>query len=310
MRRSQLRVLLCGALVALSLIVTPGCGRGPASQSTQRNARPPQRIVSISPSVTEILYGVGAWPQVVAVSQYCTYPDDVVNKPRINGWGTTNLEQVTVLKPDLVIGVDAQEPFLGEKLRELGIRSMFVKSQNLADILASIGEIGMAAGHEREATELAEQVRTEINEVRTKATGHSRPRVLCVVDRVPGTLRDVYVATRGSFLDELIDVAGGKSIAPPAAYGYGYALITKEAILSLNPDVIIEMVQGSKGKFAENPGEVWRELSEVSAVRNGRIHSVKDPTAIHPSQFIGRTARLYAHYIHPEVFPDVSDESQ
>jgi iron complex transport system substrate-binding protein len=260
--------------------------------------------------VTEILYGVGAWPQVVAVSQYCIYPDDVVNKPRVNGWGSTNLEQVTMLKPDLVIGVDAQEPFVGEKLRALGIRSMFVKSQNLADILAAIREVGSAAGHEREAAELAEHIKNGIDEVRTKATGRSRPRVLCVVDRVPGTLRDMYVATSGSFLDELIGVAGGESIAPPAAYGYGYALITKEAILSLNPDVIIEMVQGSKGKFAENPGEVWRELAEVSAVRNGRIHSVKDPTVVHPSQFIGRTARLYAHYIHPEVFPDVSDKSQ
>src|SRR5215211_1241966 len=106
MRRSQLGVLLCSVLVALSLIVTPGCGRGPASQSAQRDAPPPQRIVSISPSVTEILYGVGAWPQVIAVSQYCSYPDDVVNKPRVSGWGSTNLEQVTALKPDLVIGVD------------------------------------------------------------------------------------------------------------------------------------------------------------------------------------------------------------
>jgi iron complex transport system substrate-binding protein len=310
MWQSQLKGFLCSALVALSLVVTPGCGRGPAPQSTQRDAPPPQRIVSISPSVTEILYGVGAWSQVIAVSQYCSYPDDVVNKPRISGWGSTNLEQLTALKPDLVIGVDAQVPFLGEKLRALGIRAMFVKSQNLADVFAAIREVGSAAGHEREAAELAEQIKTGIEEVRTKATGRSRPRVLCVVDRVPGTLRDMYVATRGSFLDELIGVAGGESIVPPAAYGQGYALITKEAILSLNPDVIIEMVQGSKGKFAENPGEVWRELAEVSAVRNGRIHSVKDLTAIHPSQFIGRTARLYAHYIHPEVFPDVPDNSQ
>jgi iron complex transport system substrate-binding protein len=310
MRRSQLGVLLCSALVALWLIVTPGCGSDPASRSAQRDAAPPQRIVSISPSVTEILYGVGAWSQVIAVSQYCSYPDDVVNKPRVNGWGSINLEQVTALKPDLVIGVDAQEPLVGEKLGALGIRSMFLKSQNLAGILTAIREVGSAAGHEREAAELAEQIKTGIDEVSAKATGRSRPRVLCVVDRVPGTLRDMYVATRGSFLDELIGIAGGESIAPPTAYGYGYALITKEAILSLNPDVIIEMVQGSKGKFAENPGEVWRELAEVSAVRNSRIHSVRDPSAIHPSQFIGRTARLYAHYIHPEVFPDVPDKLQ
>src|SRR5260221_11764477 len=91
----------------------------------------PQRIVSLSPSVTEILYGIGAWPQVIAVSQFCTYPDDVKNKPRVNGWDKTNLEQVMALKPDFVIGVDAQEPFLKDKLTGLGMRSLFVKSQNL-----------------------------------------------------------------------------------------------------------------------------------------------------------------------------------
>src|SRR4029078_3777389 len=91
----------------------------------------PQRIVSLSPSVTEILYGIGAWPQVIAVSQFCTYPEDVKNKPRVNGWDKTNLEQVMALKPDFVIGVDAQEPFLKDKLTGLGVRSLFVKSQTL-----------------------------------------------------------------------------------------------------------------------------------------------------------------------------------
>ena len=90
----------------------------------------PQRIVSLSPSVTEILYGIGAWPQVIAVSQFCTYPDDVKNKPRVNGWDKTNLEQVMALKPDFVIGVDAQEPFLRDKLTGLGVRSLFVKEPN------------------------------------------------------------------------------------------------------------------------------------------------------------------------------------
>src|SRR6266446_5636668 len=90
---------------------------------------------------TEILYGIGAWPQVIAVSQFCTYPDDVKNKPLVNGWDKTNLEQVMALKPDFVIGVDAQEPFLRNKLTGLGVRSLFVKSQTLAEVLTSIGEI-------------------------------------------------------------------------------------------------------------------------------------------------------------------------
>jgi iron complex transport system substrate-binding protein len=291
-------------VVLLTLLSLPlaGCHGGQALEQKASVEPRPQRIVSISPSVTEMLYGIGAWPQVVAVSQYCTYPDDVKNKPRVNGWDKTNLEQVMALKPDLVIGVDAQAPFLREKLGGLGVRSLFVKNQTLADILDSMGEIGRATGHEQEAKELSAQTERDLDAVRRAVADKPRPRVLCVVDRVPGTIRDLYAAARGSYFDELISIAGGDSIAPPAEHGYGK--ITKEAVLTLNPEVIIDMVQGSKGNFGEDPIAVWNELAEVRAVRDRRIYPMSDPSVIHPSQFVGHTARTFARAIHPESFAD------
>ena len=288
------------ALVALLSVLLIACAGRQAQQQKASVAPQPQRIVSLSPSVTEILYGIGAWPQVIAVSQYCTYPDDVKNKPRVNGWDKTNLEQVMSLKPDFVIGVDAQEPFLRDKLNGLGVRSLFVKSQSLADVIASIGEIGRATGHETEGTDLAAKTQGEIDAVRNTVANATRPRVLCVVDRVPGTIRDLYTATHGSYLDELISIAGGESIAPPAEQGYGK--ITKEAVLTLNPEVIIDMVQGAKGKLGEDPVAVWSELSEIRAVRDKRIYSMSDPSVIHPSQFVGHTAQVFARALHPESF--------
>jgi iron complex transport system substrate-binding protein len=289
--------------IALTLILLANCTSAPQKAEPQQNR--PTRIVSISPSVTEILYGIGSWPQVIAVSEYCTYPEDVANKPRVSGWGSTNLEQITALKPDIVIGVDAQESFLRDKLDAIGVRSMFVKSQTLADVYAAIEQIGKAVGHAAEAGELAARTRTEVEQVRSAIANRPRLRVLCVVDRVPGTLRDIYVATRGSFLDEMVNIAGGEPIAPPANSGYGK--ITKEAVLSLDPEVIIDMVQTPKGRLAENPMQVWRELSEVHAVQAGRVFSMGHDTAIHPSQFVAQTTRRFAHYIHPEVFPAVPD---
>lgn len=287
------------ALLSILCLVTACGGQGQQRASAEPH---PQRIVSLSPSVTEILYGIGAWPQVIAVSQFCTYPDDVKNKPRVNGWDKTNLEQVMALKPDFVIGVDAQEPFLRDKLTRLGVRSLFVKSQTLAHIMASIGEIGRGTGHEREATELAAKTQGEIDAVRKMVGDRPHPRVLCVVDRVPGTIRDLYTATKGSYLDELIRIAGGESIAPEAEHGYGK--INKEAVLTLNPEVIIDMVQGSKGNFGEDPIAVWNELAEVRAVRDKRIYSMNDPSVIHPSQFVGHTAQVFAKALHPESFRD------
>src|SRR5258705_6250507 len=285
--------------IVLNLLLIGCAGRQAQQQKTSAEPKP-QRIVSLSPSVTEILYGIGAWPQVIAVSQFCTYPEDVENKPRVNGWDKTNLEQVMALKPDFVIGVDAQEPFLRDKLEGLGVQALFLKSQTLADILASIESVGRATGHEREATDLAGKTQGEIDAVRKAVADRPHPRVLCVVDRVPGTIRDLYTATRGSYLDELIQLAGGESIAPQAEHGYGK--INKEAVLTLNPEVIIDMVQGSKGNFGEDPIAVWSELREVRAVREKRIYSMSDPSVIHPSKFIGHTAELFARALHPESF--------
>ena len=288
-------------LLLVLFSVFAGCV-GKHGLQTSYAERQPQRIVSLSPNVTEILYGIGAWPQVIAVSEYCSYPEDVKNKPRVNGWDKTNLEQVTALKPDFVIGVEAQEPFLRDKLTGLDIRSLFVKSQTIADVLASIVEIGRATGHEAEAKDLSAKTEHEIEAVRQAVADRPRPRVLCVVDRLPGTIRDLYTATRGSYLDELISIAGGESIAPTGEQGYGK--ITKEAVLALNPEVIIDMVQGSTGKFGEDPVSVWNELPEVQAVRNKRVYAMSDPSVIHPSQFVGQTARTFAQVLHPESFTD------
>jgi iron complex transport system substrate-binding protein len=293
-KRFFVLLLVCSLLFA-------GCNGGPAAVSPASTVAP-QRIVSLSPNVTEILYGIGAWPQVIAVSQYCTYPEDVKNKPRVNGWDRTNLEQVVALKPDFVIGVEAQEPFVREKLDKLGVKSLFLKGQKLADVFRSIVEIGQATGHEAAATELTAKTEAEIEQVRQTVAGLPRPRVLCVIDRLPGTIRDIYTATRGSFIDELIQIAGGDPVAPPGQEGYGK--ITKEAVLSLNPEVIIDMVQGSKGKFGEDPISVWDELPEVDAVRNKRIYPMTDEWVIHPSQFVGQTAKTFARVLHPEKFTD------
>src|SRR5713226_7882503 len=205
--------LFIAALLLLNLALA-SCGRM-SSQKGQAATTPPQRIVSLSPNVTEILYGVGAWPQVVAVSQYCTYPEDVKNKPRVDGWRDTNLEQVMALKPDLVIGVDTQAPFVQDKLNALGMHTLFVTAQNLADVLASIKEIGRAVGHEQQGLELAQRTQGEIDAIRASVANRGRPRVLFIVDRVPGTLRDLYTATHGSFLDDLVSIAGGESIVLP-----------------------------------------------------------------------------------------------
>jgi iron complex transport system substrate-binding protein len=256
--------------------------------------------VSLSPNVTEILHGVGAFDRVVAVSVFCDYPPETANLPRVGTWQSTNLEQIQSLEPDLIAMTDGQAPFVKNNLDALGIRTLVVRGQSLDDVIAAIRQVGRAVGSEREGEELAARTRATLDEVRERTRGLNRPRVLCVVDRVPGTLRDLYTAAKGSYLDELITVAGGESIAPAADTGYGK--VSKEAVAALDPDVIVDMIQGQKGAFAEDPQAVWRELPELKAVVSGRVYPIRETMVLHPSQFVADTARLFAGLFHPEVF--------
>jgi ABC-type Fe3+-hydroxamate transport system substrate-binding protein len=259
----------------------------------------PQRIISASPHITEILYGVGAFDRVIAVSDYCTYPPAVKTLPRIGKWQSSNLEAIAALRADLVMLSDAQAPFMEAELRELGVRFLVVPSRTLRDVFAAIDLIGRATGHEAQARDLAAAVQARLDAVRLRTSLLPRRRVLLIVDRSPGTLRDLYAATQGSFLAELVAIAGGACVAAPARAGYGK--ISKEAVVALDPDVIIDFVHGSRTRLGEDPLAVWADLPELRAVREGHVYPARDEFLPHASQFVADTAELFARWIHPEA---------
>ena len=300
-------------LVWLSLILVavtlpwscqrPGSGssRGP-SDSEEHGVEPgnPRRIISLSPNTTDILEGVGAFDRVVAVSDYCFYPPSVASLPRVGGWQNASLEEVASLAPDLVVMAEVQAPFVDSHLQALGIETLVVPSQSLQDVFTAIDAVGRGVGRQQQARRLQAEVQAVLDRVDRRTRDLPKPSVLCVVDRVPGTLRGLYAATQGSYLSRLIEIAGGRPIAPPATFNYGR--IGKEAVVTLNPDVVIDMVQGAQGAFAEEPVAIWSELKEIRAVRRGRVHPVRAMFVLHASQFVAQTAELFSRLIHPEVF--------
>jgi iron complex transport system substrate-binding protein len=306
MGNSHLRLWSRHTVALIALLALIACGLRSSGSEGLSAGRPtrPQRIISLSPNITEILDGVGAFKRVVAVSDFCDYPAATQKLPRVGGWQTTSLEQVHALRPDLVILTQAQAPFVQGPLDSLGFKTLVVKGLTLQDTIEAIGLIGKATGNEGEAENLTQQVISKLDAVRSRTQQLVRPRVLCVVDRVPGTLRDIYTATQGSFLSELIEIAGGECISPRAAEGY--IKMSIEAVATLNPEIVIDMVQGAKGRFAENPTQVWQQLSEISAVREGRIYPIRETSVLHPSQFVADTARSFGKIIHPEVFQNES----
>lgn len=259
----------------------------------------PQRIVSLSPDLTEMLYGVGAFNRVVGVSNYDTYPPEAAKLPRLGQLHSPSFEKLITMRPDLVVINNAQAPFLEDTLNQLGLRVLKTSNRSLQEIYAAMIAIGHATGNESEAAKLVAATRGGLDRVARKISQLPKPRVVLIVDRTPGTLRDLYTATDGSFLAELVGIAGGRIAVPPVESGY--RKLAKEDLLAINPDIILDFVQGAKGRFAGDPMEAWREMPELKAVRAGSVHGASGDFVPHASQRIVQTAELFAKLIHPEL---------
>jgi len=265
------------------------------------SAAPRQRIISVSPNLTEILYGLGAFDRVVAVSDYCTYPPEVKSLPRVGGWATPNLERIVSLHPDLVVMTEVQVPVFGYRLQQLGIPTLVTASQTVSDVFSAIDALGEAVGKQKEARLLDNRIRSMLERVREQTKVLSRPSVLLAVDHSPGSLRDLYVITQGSYLADLVELAGAHIIVPGSKAGY--SRISKETLMVLNPQVILELRPGSKADELEKARSEWLELPELDAVRNDKIFVLREDFIPHNSQMIVQTVVLLVHILHPEI-PD------
>ena len=262
-------------------------------------AAPSQRIISTSPNLTEILYGLGVFDRVVGVTDYCTYPPEAKSRERVGGYSTPNLERIVRLHPDLVFLTESQATILAYNLKQLGIRSLVTPSQSIADVFTAINQVGAAIGRRHEAQVLIASTQATLERVRKRTSGRTRPTVVVAVDRSPGSLRDLYVATQGSYLADLVEIAGGHIVAPPT--GSGYSQISKETLVALNVDIVLELRPGSLARDAERARSDWQGLPTLKAVRNSRVYELTDDFIPHNSQLIARTVVLLAHILHPEI---------
>jgi iron complex transport system substrate-binding protein len=217
----------------------------------------------------------------------------------VGGWTNPNYEKLVALHPDLVIADEAQAPFVEDQCKQLGLRLMTVADRKVADVYTAITAIGQATGHQAEAARLLETTRSALLRVSQKTAALPKAKVVLIVDRTPGTLRELYTATAGSYLSELVDIAGGRIAVP--ADKTGYAKLSKEDLLAVDPDIILDFTHGAVGRFAGDAMEAWNEMPELKAVRTHRVREVNEDYVPHASQRIVQTAELFARLIHPEA---------
>ena len=260
----------------------------------------PQRVVSLAPSNTEILFALGLADKVVAVTDYCNYPPEAKEKPSIGGYSTTNIEEILALSPDLILATSIHEKRVIPQLEERGLAVFAVNSRTLDEILAAITLVGEVTGKKSEASTLVVEMQNKIKAVTDKTgslTPAQRPRVFFVTWHDP--LKTPGTGTRH---DELIQKAGGTNIARDLT---DYAGISLEAVIEANPEVIIAGVGMGSGKdltlqFARNESR----LRNTAARINNRVYAIDVDLAGRPGPRIVDALERFAEFIHPELFEE------
>lgn len=246
-----------------------------------------QRILSLSPNITEILFALGLGPQVVGVTEFCRYPAEAEEKATIGGLLNPNLEKMFILEPTMAIMLPAQED-LARKLEAHGIRTVVIGNDRMADILESILAIGRATRTFDRAAELTGSIRDIVAKTQIDKPGR-RWKVMMVVERQPRTLTDLYVVGPGTYLDEVLTMIGCENVYGNALAKYPTTNI--EEVLHLQPEVIIELGPSRKdrAKSTEEARRTWAAIPNLEAVREGRVFVMTGDHLLVPGPRIGRT---------------------
>lgn len=263
----------------------------------------PQRIVSTAPSITEILYALGLGDRVVGVTDYCHYPPAAMKKPKIGSYTDPDLESILALLPDLVI-VQTNPVNLKARLEAMKLRVLEVDQSDIAAIYASIHSIADAAGAGPRAGVLIAKLEAQLDAIRQKTRRLPKVRMMFVVGRAPGSLQDIVVVGRSSYLNQLIDIAGGNNVFRDAVAAYPQ--VSMEEILARNPQVIIDM-----GDMAETVGvteahkravvALWGRYPILAAVRHKKVFAVASDIFVVPGPRMVDAARAFVKLLHPEA---------
>ncbi len=272
------------------LLVLAGCGH---RKEKPAEASPPSRVITLTPTATEMVVALGAGDRLVGVDRFSRLPAGTRDLPRVGGFVDPNVEAILALAPDLVI-VDRVQETAAAVLRGAGIRTLELPMQTIADLEHGLEATGDALGLGPRARAITGGIERAIEETRARHTGGPRPVVMAVVDRDPSSMRSMVVAGPGSYIDELLAIVGVANAM--AASGVRYANIGNEQLLQARPDIIIESVHVDHG---EKPG-AWPDLPSVPALANHRIYRIDDPMFMSPSPALPEALKRLEAMVYPQ----------
>lgn len=259
--------------------------------------RAPARIISLAPSITEIIYALGEGERLVGVSTYCDHPPAARDVDRVGTFLQPNIEVILAKRPDLVIAVPSPENRAAvEKLAGFGIRVRVVHPERVDDVLHAIEVIAADLGAVDAGARLVARIRGDVAAIEQRLADVAKRRVLMVVGRRP-----LIAAGAGTFQDELITRAAGINVAVSTGKE-AWPHLSLERVVVAAPEVIIDT--GMNEREAAEAKAFWAPFASIPAVRDGRVVGAGRLDLLRPGPRLAESLAAVARFIHPERFPD------
>lgn len=236
----------------------------------------PQRIVSLAPDITEILFALGLGDKIIAVSDDSDYPPEAANKHKVGTFWKPGTEAIITMKPDLVITQwFAEQKSVADTLQKLGYNVLVLSMQKFRELPEVINKIGIAAGVQERAEQLSSDIENKINGLKLKYNRNEKIKVLWVIEEEP-----LRVAGRNTFLNEMLEAAGGENAIGNTFQQY--PSISSEEILSCGAEVIIQSAMSKENiESQQKRAELfWSRYPILPAVKNKRIYVLYSDTLL------------------------------
>ena len=268
--------------------------------SSIASAKNIQRVISFSPSITEVLFAIGAEDQIAAVTDFCTYPKEALKKPKIGGILNTNAESIISLKPDMLIFQPGKSN-VKQLAKNFNIDYIETSFQDLKSIYQSIKDIGTILKKTEEAKRLIINIKSKLEKYQERLKNIKPKSTLLILGDSQDPLRDLYAVGRKTFLDELLTRSGGENVLDKTLSQY--PKVSREFIISRSPEVII--IAGPNSEFREQNFSqnlnAWRVLGSVRAIQNKNIHFIYEDYILIPGPRLVNIVDKFFHAIHPKI---------
>lgn len=254
--------------------------------------RKPLRIVALAPSIVEVLYKLGLQDNIVGVTAYCDYPEEAKSKPQVGDFNGVNIEKIVEAKPDLVLAGSGMSQEDYKKLVSLNIKVVVAEARTIDQIPATFMMIGDSTGTSDKARALSNDVKSKMDAIKEKLKDAPKVKAYFVMSFG----KDNWTAGKGTFISDLINLAGGENISDDVDSWNNYSL---EKIVEKNPDVILlsSAVANGNSKILDSQ----KGYSETNAVKNGKVVILDDNLTQRPGPRIVDGLELIAKALHPDL---------